>query len=85
MATNMKEVAKQALEALPEGEVAEVLDFIDYLRWRLEGMDQSWFWTEEWQTRNREAKTDLAEGRFRDFEDIEGLLAELKSQPETAE
>ena len=80
MATHVKEIAKRVLDELPEDEAAEVLDFIGYLRWRQEDMDQSWFWTEEWQTRYREAKADLAEGRFRDLDDIEDLLAELKSQ-----
>jgi len=85
MTTNIsiKEVAKQAMDELPEGEAVEVLDFISYLRWRREEIDQSWFWTREWQTRYREAKADLVEGRFRDFDDIEYLLAELRSQPET--
>ena len=82
MAATVREVAKQALDELPEDAAAEVLDFIGYLRWRREEMEQSWFWTEEWQTRYREAKADLAKGRFRDFDDIEDLLAELKSQPE---
>ena len=84
MATKVKEVAKRVLDELPEDVVVEVLDFIGYLRWRQEEMDQSWFWTEEWQTRYREAKEDLVEGRFRDFDNIEDLLAELKSQPGTS-
>jgi phosphoglycolate phosphatase-like HAD superfamily hydrolase len=83
MATNIRGMAKQALEELSENEAAEVLDFIGYLRWRQEEMDQSWFWTEEWQACYREAKADLVEGRGRDFDDVEDLLAELKSQPET--
>lgn len=81
MATDVKEMAKPVLDELPEDEAAEVLDFIGYLRWRREEMDQSWFWTEEWQARYQKAKADLAEGRYRDFGDIEELLAELKSQP----
>jgi len=83
MAINVKEVAKRVLDELPEDEAAEVLDLIGYLRWRREEMDQSWFWTEEWQACYREAKADLAEGRVQDFDDVEDLLAELKSQPET--
>jgi len=84
MATTVKEITKQAVDELPEDEAVEVLDFIGYLHWRREEMDQSWFWAEEWQSRYREAKADLAEGRFRDFDDIEELLAELKSQPGTS-
>jgi len=83
MATTVRELTKRALDELPEDEAAEVLDFIGYLRWRREEIDQSWFWTEEWQTRYRESKADLAEARVRDFDDIEDLFAELKSQPGT--
>jgi len=77
-------MAKQALDELPEDEALEVLSFIGYLRWRREEIDPSWFWTEEWQTRYREAKADLAEGRFQDFDNVEDLIAELKSQPEAS-
>jgi hypothetical protein len=84
MTTDLKELTKRAVDELPEDETAEVLDFIGYLRWRREEMDQTWFWTEEWQERYREAKADLAEGRFQEFDDIEGVLADLKSQPETS-
>lgn len=85
MTTKIREMAKDALNELPEDEAAEVLDFIHYLRWRREEADQSWFWTEEWQARYREAKADLSEGRFRDFDDVEDLLAELRTQPGTPE
>ena len=81
MATTVREVAKQALDELPEDAAAEVLDFIGYLRWRRQEVDQSWFLTDEWQARYQEAKADLAEGRFRDFDDVESLLVELKGQP----
>ena len=81
MPTTVREVAKQALDELPEDAAAEVLDFIGYLRWRREEVDQFWFLTDEWQTRYQEAKADLAEGRVRDFDDVESLLVELKGQP----
>ena len=81
MAATVREAAKQALDELPEDAAAEVLDFIGYLRWRREEVDQSWFLTDEWQARYQEAKADLAEGRFRDFDDVESLLVELKGQP----
>lgn len=77
MVTRVKELVVGMLDELRDEECVEVLDFIGYLRWRRE--DQSWFWTEEWQARYKEAKQDLAEGRFRDFDDVEALLTELKS------
>lgn len=78
MEHKIKEVAKQALELLPEDEATEVLHFIHYLQWRREEADQSWFWTDEWQERYRESKEELEEGRFQSFDDVEDLLAELK-------
>lgn len=78
MKMGLREMARYAIDGLIEEELAEVLDFIHYLRWRREEMDQSWFWTEEWQARYQEARADLAAGRYKDFEDVEGLLAELK-------
>jgi len=78
MSTRLKKVAQQVLDELPEEEVAEVLDFIFFLKWKREEADSRWFESEEWQIRYREAKADLAEGRFKDFDDIDALLAELK-------
>ncbi len=85
MAENVKAMARQVLNELPEDDLVDVLSFVDYLRWRREETDQSWFWTQEWQARYQEAKADLAEGRFREFDDVEALLAELKSQPDASE
>jgi hypothetical protein len=39
--------------------------------------DQAWFWTREWQEREREADKDLAAGRVTRFESDEDFLAEL--------
>lgn len=60
MKTEVREMARYAIDELREDELLEVLDFIHYLRWRREEMDQSWFWTDEWQARYQEAKADLA-------------------------
>jgi hypothetical protein len=80
MAVVSRDIIVKALDALPEDQIVEVLDFIGYLQWRSRDIeDQSWFWTEEWQERYREAKEDLAHGRYEEFEDVEDLLRELKS------
>ncbi len=36
---------------------------------------QAWFWTDAWQTGEREANDDLEKGRSRTFEDSESFLA----------
>ena len=79
MAAISKEKIVDLIQRLPENELLEVFDFIAYLHWRREERDQSWFQTEDWQARYQEAQRDLAEGRYRDFEDINQLLDDLKS------
>jgi len=39
--------------------------------------EQAWFWTREWQEREREADEDLAAGRVTRFESDEDFLTEL--------
>jgi len=43
--------------------------------------DQSWFWTDEWQQRYAEAMNDLKEGRVKEFDSVEDLIADLNSEP----
>ena len=38
---------------------------------------QAWFWTEEWQKKERRADEDIAAGRVKSFETVEELLADL--------
>lgn len=40
---------------------------------------QAWYWSAEWQSKEREADEDLAAGRYRDFDDIEDLIRYLNS------
>jgi AbrB family looped-hinge helix DNA binding protein len=42
--------------------------------------DQEWFWTLEWQKKEKEADDDLTAGRFRDFESLEDLLKDMPSE-----
>ncbi len=41
--------------------------------------DQAWFWTKEWQEKERQADKDLTDGKFRDFENLDALMKELNS------
>jgi len=40
---------------------------------------EAWFWSEEWQAKEREADEALAQGDYEEFEDIEGLIRDLRS------
>lgn len=42
--------------------------------------DQAWFWTAEWQEGEREASSDVSEGRTERFESDEELLDALRSR-----
>ncbi len=41
--------------------------------------DQLWYWTREWQKKEREVDEALARGDFKEAESVEELLKELKS------
>ena len=40
--------------------------------------DQRWFWTERWQTMEREADEDIAAGRVLSFDDVDAFVAHLE-------
>ena len=40
--------------------------------------DQAWFWTREWQAKEREADEAGAAGEYSEFSDVEDLIAGLK-------
>jgi AbrB family looped-hinge helix DNA binding protein len=42
--------------------------------------DQAWYWTKEWQAKEKEADRDLASGRVREFGTLEDLLKDLHSE-----
>jgi hypothetical protein len=39
--------------------------------------DQEWFWTPEWQAMEAEANDDLANGRWKEFDSIDDMIADL--------
>ncbi len=41
--------------------------------------DQEWFWTKEWQTKEKEADEALKKGKYKEFDDVEDLLKDLHS------
>jgi hypothetical protein len=63
--------------------VTVVLDTVSKTNVRLEKrqprLDQAWFWTSEWQAREREADEDLAAGRYDDFETIDDFIENLET------
>ena len=46
-------------------------------RWAEVDPEQLWFWTDEWQEKEREADEALAAGRYRDFDNVDDLFASL--------
>ena len=46
---------------------------------RLVPRDQLWFWTPEWQKKERQADADIAAGRLKEFESVDDLLKDLRS------
>jgi len=42
--------------------------------------EQAWFWTKEWQEKEKEADEDLDKGRFKEFDGLDDLLRDLHGQ-----
>jgi len=41
--------------------------------------DERWFWTSEWQRKEREADEDIAQGRVKEFTSVDELIKDLQS------
>ncbi len=39
--------------------------------------DQAWFWTPDWQGKEKQTERDVSAGRYRDFGKLEDLLKDL--------
>ena len=42
--------------------------------------DQAWFWTPEWQEKEKKADLELVSGQYKDFDQLEDLLKDLHSE-----
>ena len=42
--------------------------------------EQAWFWTERWQKMEREADEDFSAGRYKEYDNIEDLIAEIEKR-----
>ncbi len=42
--------------------------------------DQAWFWTERWQTMEREAQEDIAAGKVETFDSADEFMADLERE-----
>jgi len=40
--------------------------------------DQAWFWTKEWQEKERQAGEDITAGNFRDFDNLDALMKDIR-------
>ena len=41
--------------------------------------NQEWFWTTEWQKKEREADEELEKGEYEEFDNVEDLIRDLQS------
>ncbi len=67
----------ELVDRLPEGAVDGAAILLEEISDGRIDSDQAWFWTREWQARERDADNDLAAGRVTTFESNEELLAAL--------
>ncbi|HVX34204.1 MAG TPA: hypothetical protein VHA80_13795 [Solirubrobacterales bacterium] len=78
----MKAELHESVDRLPEGAVDGAAVLIEEITDGRIDPEQAWFWTREWQAKEREADEDLAAGRATTFESddefLEGLEADMK-------
>ena len=68
-----KEITKKGdLIIIPRKEYEELLGFK-----RMISKDQSWFWTKEWQKKEREADEALKKGEYKEFKNAKDLIKDL--------
>jgi hypothetical protein len=67
----------QLVDRLPDGAVDGAAILLEEITDGRIDSEQAWFWTREWQEREREADDDLAAGRATRFESDDEFLAAL--------
>lgn len=75
------EVEEQAVAyAMERGTSLEKL-FTSWLEEKLDASrDQAWYWSDGWQRAEKEAEADLQAGRYKDFDSMDALLADLMGE-----
>ncbi len=47
--------------------------------------DQAWYWTPEWQEKERQADEDKAAGRFKEYSSMDDFIADLLNDDEESD
>ncbi len=69
----------QLVDRLPEGAVDGAAILLEEITDGRIDAGQAWFWTREWQAKEREADEDLAAGRVTTFKGDDELLGALEA------
>jgi hypothetical protein len=67
----------ELVDRLPEGAVDGAAILLEEITDGRIDPDQAWFWTREWQAKEREADDDVAAGRGTTYTSDDGFLAAL--------
>ncbi len=67
----------ELVDRLPDGAVDGAAILLEEITDGRIDPEQAWFWTREWQVKEREADEDLAAGRGTIYESDDGFLAAL--------
>jgi hypothetical protein len=67
----------ELVDRLPDGAVDGAAVLLGEISAGRIDPEQAWFWTQEWQAKEREADDDLAAGRIASYESDEEFLAVL--------
>lgn len=73
-------VSKPGTYRLALGNMAQAVSVFVTLTTSSLDVDESWFWTEEWQAGEREAEEDFKAGRYQEFDTIDSLITHLHAE-----
>jgi len=79
---SLRESVAQELAGLRPGQLRKVRDFIRFLRLgplvNKIDPDQAYFWTPEWQEKERAAAADIAAGRVHEYDTVDELRRKIE-------
>lgn len=81
---SLRESVAAELADLKPAQLRKVRDFVRWLKWApfvsKMDLDQAYFWTPEWQAKERAADQALEQGEVRTFDAVDDLVAFLEAQ-----
>lgn len=82
--STLRECVAQELAGLRPAQLRKVREFVRFLKLsplvKKIDPDQAYFWTPEWQAKERAAEADIAAGRVHEYDSVEALRHKIEGK-----